>query len=381
MHGITGRMGYNQHLVRSIVAIRDQGGVALPNGDRVMPDPILVGRNHEKVAALAKRHGIARVATDIDQALANPEDTVFFDAGSTQMRVALLKRAIAAGKHVYCEKPISETLQESLDVARLARDRGVKSGVVQDKLYLPGLRKIAMLRDSGFFGRILSVRGEFGYWVFEGDWQPAQRPSWNYRKADGGGIILDMLPHWRYVLDNLFGAVQSVSCLGATHIPKRVDESGAPYDADADDAAYATFQLQSGVIAQINSSWDVRVKRDDLVTFQVDGTHGSAVAGLSRCYTQHRVNTPRPVWNPDQPQTMKFEEQWDEVPDNQVYENGFKLQWEEFIRHVVADTPWRFNLLEGAKGVQLAELGLKSWAERRWLDVPPLSLDVAERTV
>jgi predicted dehydrogenase len=379
MHGITGRMGYNQHLLRSIVAIRDQGGVALPDGDRVMPDPILVGRNHEKVSAIAKRHGIARVATDVGEALANRDDAIFFDAGSTQMRVALLKRAIAAGKHIYCEKPVSETLQESLDLAALARDRGVKSGVVQDKLYLPGLRKIAMLRDSGFFGRILSVRGEFGYWVFEGDWQAAQRPSWNYRKADGGGIILDMLPHWRYVLDNLFGAVEAVSCLGATHIPSRGDENGKLYTADADDAAYATFQLAGGIIAHVNSSWAVRVKRDDLVTFQVDGTHGSAVAGLSRCFTQHRVNTPRPVWNPDQPQTMRFEQQWDEVPDNQVYENGFKLQWEEFIRHVVAGAPWRRDLLEGAKGVQLAELATQSWQERRWVDVPALTLPKAER--
>ena len=381
MHGVTGRMGYNQHLVRSIVAIREQGGVALPNGDRMMPNPILVGRNVEKVRELAHRHGITRVANDVETALANPEDTIFFDAGSTQMRAALLSRAIEAGKHIYCEKPLSETLEQSLSLARLAHAHGVKSGVVQDKLYLPGLRKIRMLKDTGFFGRILSVRGEFGYWVFEGDWQAAQRPSWNYRKADGGGIILDMLPHWRYVLDNLFGEVKAVSCVGATHIANRFDEQGNAYKADADDAAYATFQLQDGVIAQINSSWAVRVKRDDLVTFQGDGTHGSAVAGLTRCYTQHRVNTPRPVWNPDQPQTMKFEEQWDEVPNNQVYENGFKLQWEEFIRHVAADTPWRFNLLEGAKGVQLAELGLKSWSERRWLDVPPLSLDAAERAV
>lgn len=378
MHGITGRMGYNQHLVRSIVAIQEQGGVALPNGDRVVPDPILVGRNEEKVRALASRHGVARVAKDVATALTNPEDTIFFDAGSTQMRAQLLTQAMEAGKHVYCEKPLSETLEESLTLARLAHAKGVKSGIVQDKLYLPGLRKIRMLRDSGFFGRILSVRGEFGYWVFEGDWQAAQRPSWNYRKKDGGGIILDMLPHWRYVMDNLFGEVKAVSCIGATHIPERVDENGQAYKADADDAAYATFQLEGGVIAHINSSWAVRVKRDDLVTFQVDGTLGSAVAGLTRCYTQHRVNTPRPVWNPDQPQTIKFQEQWEEVPDNQVYENGFKLQWEEFIRHVVADTPWKYDLLEGAKGVQLAELGLKSWAERRWLDVPPLSLEAGK---
>ena len=375
MHGVTGRMGYNQHLVRSIVAIRDQGGVTLPDGGRILPDPILVGRNTEKVRGLAARHGISRVAKDVDTALANSDDAIFFDAGSTQMRADLLTRAIESGKHVYAEKPISETLEQSLALMRLAQLRGVKTGVVQDKLYLPGLRKMRMLKDAGFFGRILSVRGEFGYWVFEGGWQPAQRPSWNYRKADGGGIILDMLPHWRYVLDNLFGEVKAVSCIGAIHIPSRVDEKEKEYKADADDAAYATFELEGGIIAQINSSWTVRVKRDDLVTFQVDGTLGSAVAGLTRCYTQHRVNTPRPVWNPDQPQTMKFEQQWEEVPDNQTYENGFKLQWEEFIRHVVADTPWKSNLLEGAKGVQLAELGMKSWAERRWLDVPPLSAE------
>ena len=376
MHGATGRMGYNQHLVRSILAIKEQGGIALPNGDRIVPNPILVGRNVEKVRELANRHGVARVAKDVETALANSDDIIFFDAGSTQMRASLLTRAIEAGKHVYCEKPLSETLEQSLSLARLAHAHRVKSGVVQDKLYLPGLRKIRMLKDAGFFGRILSVRGEFGYWVFEGNLQTPQRPSWNYRKSDGGGIILDMLPHWRYVLDNLFGEVKAVSCIGANHIQNRVDEQGQTYTADADDAAYATFELEGGVIAQINSSWTVRVKRTDLVTFQVDGTHGSAVAGLTRCYTQHRVNTPRPVWNPDQPQTMNFEDQWEEVPDNQVYENGFKIQWEEFIRHVVADAPWGFDFLEGAKGVQLAELGLKSWAERRWLDVPALSLEV-----
>jgi predicted dehydrogenase len=288
MHGVTGRMGYNQHLVRSIAAIRSAGGVILPNGDRAMPDPILVGRNADKLAEIAKLHDIARHTTDLNAALANPHDTIFFDAGSTQMRVELLTRAIQAGKHVYCEKPISETLDEALGLARLAKARGVKHGVVQDKLFLPGLRKLRMLREAGFFGRILSVRGEFGYWVFEGDLQPAQRPSWNYRKADGGGVILDMLPHWRYVLDNLFGTVVAVSCRGATHIPERIDEKGRRYKADADDAAYATFELEGGIIAQINSSWTTRVNRDDLVTFHVDGTHGSAVA-MSTARTAPRL--------------------------------------------------------------------------------------------
>jgi predicted dehydrogenase len=372
MHGVTGRMGYNQHLVRSILAIRDQGGIALSNGDRLRVDPIIVGRDADKIERLAQKHNIARWSADLDAVLANPEDTVFFDAGTTLMRASLLEKALAAGKHVYCEKPTSDTLEVALNLAKTARASGLKHGVVQDKLFLPGLLKLKMLRDSGFFGQILSVRGEFGYWVFEGDWQPAQRPSWNYRKADGGGIILDMLCHWRYVLDNLFGEVQAVSCLGATHIPERVDEKGNRFKADTDDAAYATFQLEGGVVAQINSSWTTRVRRDDLVTFHVDGTHGSAVAGLHKCWTQHRVNTPKPVWNPDQPQTMNFFADWEEVPDNWPAQNGFKAQWEMFLRHVAEDAPWEYGLEAGAKGVQLAELGLQSWAERRWLDVPKL---------
>ncbi len=372
MHGITGRMGYNQHLVRSVLAIRDQGGVQLSNGDMLQVDPILVGRNLEKVKAVAEKHGVARYSDDLDAALANPDDEIFFDAGATKIRAVLLEKALAAGKHVYCEKPTSDDLEIAIDIAKKARASGLKHGVVQDKLYLPGLMKLKMLRDSGFFGEILSVRGEFGYWVFEGDWQKAQRPSWNYRKDDGGGIIIDMLCHWRYVLDHTFAPVKSVSCLGATHIPTRVDENGKTYKADADDAAYATFELEGGIIAQVNSSWAVRVRRDDLVTFQVDGTHGSAVAGLHKCWTQHRVNTPKPVWNPDQPQTMDFFNDWEEVPDNWPADNGFKVQWEEFLRHVAEDAPWEFGLEAGARGVQLAELGLKSWEERRWLDVPEL---------
>ncbi len=372
MHGVTGRMGYNQHLVRSILAIRDQGGIALTNGDRLVVDPIIVGRDRDKIEALAKKHNIARWGTDLDAALANPDDTIFFDAGTTLMRAGLLERALAAGKHVYCEKPTSDDLDIAVKLAKTARASGLKHGVVQDKLFLPGLMKLKMLRDSGFFGKILSVRGEFGYWVFEGDWQKAQRPSWNYRKNDGGGIILDMLCHWRYVMDNLFGEVKAVSCLGATHIPQRVDEKGNTFDCDTDDAAYATFELEGGVIAQINSSWTTRVRRDDLVTFHVDGTHGSAVAGLHKCWTQHRVNTPKPVWNPDQPQAMNFFNDWEEVPDNWPADNGFKAQWEMFLRHVAEDAPWEYGLEAGAKGVQLAELGLKSWEERRWLDVPKL---------
>ena len=373
MHGVTGRMGMNQHLIRSILAIRAQGGVALSDGTRIMPDPILVGRNAGKMRDLAEAHGVERWSDDLDTALGNPDDVIFFDAGTTQMRPGLLERAIGAGKHVYCEKPIATNLEAAMRVVRLAERAGVKNGTVQDKLFLPGLRKLAMLRDSGFFGRILSVRGEFGYWVFEGDWQPAQRPSWNYREDEGGGIILDMVCHWRYVLDNLFGAVKSVSCLGATHIPERWDEQGRSYAATADDAAYATFELEGGVIAHVNSSWATRVYRDDLVTFQVDGTHGSAVAGLTDCVIQPRQATPRPVWNPDQKQTIDFYDTWQPVPDNETCDNGFKMQWEMFIRHVCEDAPYPYGLIEGAKGVQLVECATRSWRERRWIDVPKLT--------
>ena len=377
MHGVTGRMGMNQHLIRSVLEIRRQGGVALKDGTRIVPDPLLVGRNAAKVEELARRHGVSRWTTDLDSALKSKDDTVFFDAASTQLRPKLVRLAIAAGKHIYCEKPVSTTLASATALYAAAKKARVKHGVVQDKLWLPGLLKLQKLKAQGFFGRILSVRGEFGYWVFEGDrgkGQPAaQRPSWNYRKQDGGGIILDMLCHWRYVLDNLFGEVRAVSCLGATHIPYRWDESGRKYKATADDAAYATFQLAGGVVAHFNSSWDVRVRRDDLLTLQVDGTKGSAVAGLRKCFFQTYEATPKPVWNPDIPQPIDFFDGWNEVPDED-YDNAFKAQWELFLKHVAGEGAFRWNLLEGAKGVQLAELGLKSWKQRKWLDVPNLRL-------
>jgi predicted dehydrogenase len=374
MHGVTGRMGMNQHLIRSIVAMRKEGGVELENGDRVMPDPILVGRNEEKIAQLAKAHGIERWTTDLDGALSAREDTVFFDAATTLLRPSLLAKAIDAGKHVYCEKPVATNLKDALALVRKAKAAGIRHGVVQDKLFLPGLRKLKLLVESGFFGRILSVRGEFGYWVFEGDLQPSQRPSWNYRAEEGGGIVLDMMCHWRYVLDNTFGEVHSVSCLGATHIPERWDERGEKYRATADDAAYATLELAGGIIAQINSSWTTRVRRDDLVTFHVDGTHGSAVAGLTDVFTQARVNTPKAVWNPDVKQPIDFFAGWQEVPEYGASDNAFKVQWEAFIRHAVDGEPFKWDLVEGAKGVQLVECALQSWRERRWIDVPALDL-------
>ncbi len=372
MNGVTGRMGTNQHYIRSILAIRKQGGVKVSDDLVLMPEPTLVGRNAAKLEQLAAMDQGVKWTTDLDAALKDPENIIYFDAQTTGRRYAGVEKAVAAGKHVYCEKPTAVSTEQAFALYQLAKKGGVKHGVVQDKLWLPGLLKFRMLRDQGFFGKILSVRGEFGYWVFEGDTVKPQRPSWNYRKEDDGGIIVDMLCHWRYVLDHCFGKVKSVSCLGATHVPKRWDENNKPYDCTADDSAYATFELEGGVVAQFNSSWTVRVRRDDLLTMQVDGTHGSAVVGLRDCVVQHASATPRCTWNPDIDSPIKYMEGWNRVPDWVSSENAFKAQWELFLRHVALDEPFPWDLREGAKGVQLAEIGLKSWEERRWLDVPEL---------
>jgi predicted dehydrogenase len=373
MNGASGRMGYRQHLVRSILAIRDAGGVQLSDGRRVQVRPILVGRHEDKLREIARRHDIEHWTTSLDEALADPQWEVYGDFLVTEARVPAIKKAIAAGKAVYTEKPTAESFTDALELARLAKQAGIKNGVVHDKLYLPGLRKLKRLIDSGFFGRILSVRGEFGYWVFEGDGIPAQRPSWNYRSEDGGGIVLDMFPHWSYVLENLFGRVESVYAQTATHIPTRYDVRGTPYAATADDAAYAIFGLEGGVVAEFNSSWDVRVNRDELLELQVDGTEGSAVAGLFGCKVQHRSATPRPTWNPDVPDTHDYAADWHQVPENEVFENGFKVQWEEFLRHVAEDAPNRFDFLAGARGVLLAEKGLESAATGARVQLPEVS--------
>jgi predicted dehydrogenase len=372
MNGVTGRMGAHQHLERSVLAIIAQGGVKISDSEAIVPRPILVGRNAAKLEALARDHGGLPWTTDLDAALGEAEYSIYFDAQTTDARAESVRKAIARGKHIYCEKPSAGSLEAAYELYQLAQKAGVKHGVVQDKLWLPGLLKLRALRDSGFFGRIFSVRGEFGYWVFDGETTEAQRPSWNYRKEDGGGIILDMLCHWRYVLDNLFGPVRAVSCLGATHILRRWDEGGRPYDATADDAAYASFQLEGDVVAHFNSSWDVRVRRDDLLTIQVDGTQGSAVAGLRDCWMQAADRTPRPVWNPDVQNPHNYFDDWQLVSGGETFDNAFKSQWELFLRHIVTGEPFRWNLLEGAKGVQLAEKGLESWRKRAWVDVPAL---------
>ncbi len=373
MNGVTGRMGTNQHLMRSIVEIIKQGGVSISNDEVIMPDPILVGRNLAKLEKLAAMSGIEKWTTELDSALSDPHYTIYFDSQTTDRRSAAVKKAIKAQKHIYCEKPIAVTIEEAIDLYNSARKAGIKHGVVQDKLWLPGILKLKLLIDTGFFGKIHSVQGDFGYWVFEGNHIESQRPSWNYRKEDGGGIILDMFPHWRYLLDNLFGSVKAVSCFGAVHVKKRWQENGKPYDCTADDAAYATFELENEIIAQFNSSWTTRVQRDDLLTLHVDGSHGSAIAGLRSCVSQSYAHTPRPVWNPDVDSPIDYHDQWTPVPSSKEYDNAFKIQWELFLRYVVKDEPFPWDLLEGVKGIQLAESAHESWHTRKWVDIPDLA--------
>ena len=384
LNGVTGRMGTNQHLIRSVLAIMQQGGVRVGPDLTLMPDPILTGRNENKLKALAERHGPPltgrplKYTTDLDAALSGNaeggEYEIFFDASGTTHRARFIEMAVEHKKAIYCEKPTAVTADEAVRLAKLAEDAGLKNGVVQDKLWLPGFRKVQALKELGFFGKILSVRGEFGYWVFTGHVgdQPAQRPSWNYRAKEGGGIMIDMFCHWQYVISNLFGPIKKLVAYGATDLPERIDENGEKYQATADDSAYAIFLLEDGTVCQFNSSWCTRVRRDDLLTVQIDGTDGSAVAGLRECWVQDAAFTPKPVWNPDIPQPIDFYGGWQQVPPTTEYDNAFKIQWENFLRHVALDEPFRWSLMEGARGVQLAELGMHSWREGKWVDVPTL---------
>ncbi len=374
LNGVTGRMGYRQHLVRSLLAIREQGGIRLEDGSCLYPEPILVGRTAERLRAIAERHGLDRWTTSVDEVLSDPSVDVYFDAQVTSHREVALLQAIEAGKHVYTEKPAAGTLDGALRLARAAKAAGITHGVVHDKLFLPGIIKLNRLLGSGFFGRVLSVRLEFGYWVFEGDEIPAQRPSWNYRAEAGGGIVLDMFPHWQYLLTDLFGPISAVYARTATHIPRRWDEFGTPYDATADDAAYGVLEFASGAFASVNSSWAVRVNRRELLELQVDGTAGSAVSGLRDCAVQHRVSTPLPVWNPDLPDPIEYQALWSDVPDNMAFDNGFKVEWELFLTCASEGRPFAWDLFEGARGVQLANLALRSSAEGRRLEVPPLAV-------
>ena len=373
MNGVTGRMGGNQHLKNSIAAIRREGGITLSDGTRLVPDPILVGRNAERLKAAAEANGIEKWSTNLDVLLADPAYPVYFDAVKTEARVGNILNAIDAGKHIYTEKPTAENYEDALSLYTAAKAKGIKHGVVADKLWAPGINKLRMLMQSGFFGKVIMVRIEGCYWVFEGDLQPAQRPSWNYKKTEGGGMILDMMPHYFYMLKAMGGRPLDIVCHADTLVKRRWDESDQPYDADADDSLMSISRLEDGAMAQIMSSWCVRVRDEDIIVMQVDGTEGSAVAGLRHCWTQRREATPKGQWSLDVAEPVDFYEDWQKVPETAPYKNAFRMQWELFLRHLVEGGEFPWNLKEGAAGVQYAEAAERSWKDRRWIDLPEVA--------
>ena len=372
INGATGRMGTTQHMA-NLLAIAAEGGLPLENGDRLIPELLLVGRDAGKLKALAAAHSNQRWTTSLDEAFAAP-DRVFMDCAATGDRPRRVKQAIAAGKHIFIEKPTAPTVDEAMALARLADRAGLKHGVIQDKLFLPGFAKLLSLSQSGFFGRILSVRVDAGSWIFDGTDRECQRPSWNYKKAEGGGLALDMMAHWRYMIDRLASPIIGVCALMSTAIPQRVDEQGKPYAVDAEDTNYALLKLENGAVGMITNSWATRPRRDDTMVVQIDGTLGSAAAGRFRCYTQSAAETPEAFTAAARPGGVDLMAPWREVPDTGPHKNPFRQCWEAFLRHLAEDAPYLPTLVEGAKAVQLADLAYRSVAEQKWMEVADLRL-------
>ena len=368
VNGATGRIGATQHLANALAPIRAEGGLAV-GGDRIVPRLLLVGRDRERLAGIAENYGIEDWTNDLDAALAKPEFTVFFDAAATSQRVSALNKAIAAGKHIYSEKPVAPSVAEGRALLRAAQARGLKAGAVEDKLNLPGLQKMLRLAQAGFFGRVTGFRLDFGWWVFDGAEKPSQRPSWNYRSG-GGGLTHDMVPHWRYVIEGILGPIARVVTATKTAIPERVDEEGKRYAVDVDDTSVTLAELASGAVGTIICSWATRVRRDDLVTLQIDGTGGSALAGLHRCWVQSAADTPTiHRFNPDTDIDADYRRQWTQVADTNTYTNPYRVGWENFLRHVAADAPLLCDFAAGLRDVQLAEACYRSVAQQTWVTV------------
>ncbi len=377
VHGATGRIGSTQHLANALIPIIDEGGLALGD-DRLVPRLLLVGRDADRLAAVARAHKLTDWTTDIDAALADPAYAIFFDAAATQQRAAVLEQAIGAGKHVYCEKPVAPTAAQARALLRQAQTRGCKHGVVEDKLHLPGLQKLAALTTRGDLGRIVSFQLEFGWWVFDGTEQRCQRPSWNYR-ADGGGIFLDMYPHWRYVIETLIGRVARVASSAWTATPERVDERGERYRVMVEDSAATLVEAEGGIFGTIASSWATRVRRDDLLTLQVDGTKGSAVAGLHRCHVQSAAATPAIAhFSVMQDIGADYRQGWSQAPPLSCYpKNPYRVGWEAFLRHVAADAPMACDFSAGIRDVAFAEACRRSVQEHRWVEMPGVEQEQA----
>jgi predicted dehydrogenase len=367
VNGATGRIASTQHLTNALVPIRAEGGLAV-GGDRLMPRLLLCGRDEKRLAALARENGIDRWTTDLDAALSDPAYSIFFDAAATVQRMPTLTKAVAAGKHIYSEKPVALSVSDGLALLAAVRARNLKHGAVEDKVFLPGLQKLGQLAKQKFFGRVTGFRLDFGWWVFDGLDRKSQRPSWNYKRSGAGGLTMDMYPHWRYVIESILGPIRRIVAATATAIPRRADESGDRYDVDVDDTSLTLAELDNGAVGTIVCSWATRVRRDDLLTFQVDGTGGSAIAGVHRCWTQSAGDTPdvRHI-NPMVDIGFDYRRDWKEVPGPAVHTNPYRIGWERFLRHVVAGEPMASDLSAGVRDVKLVEACHRSAAESKWV--------------
>jgi predicted dehydrogenase len=370
VNGATGRIGSTQHLAHALVPIIAEGGLAL-GADRLIPRLLLVGRDADRLAAVARAHGIMDWSTDLDAALADPAYAIFFDAAATQQRLTVLDKAIAAGKHVYSEKPVARTAAHGQALLEKAQARGLKHGAVEDKVHLPGLQKLAALTTSGALGRIVGFRLEFGWWVFDGSDRPCQRPSWNYRSG-GGGLILDMYPHWRYIIETIVGSIVRVASSEWIATPERVDEQGKRYAVAVEDSAATLVEIEGGAFGTILSSWATRVRRDDLLTLQVDGSKGSAIAGLHRCHVQMNAQTPSIAhFSVMKDIGADYRHDWTEAPPLPSYTNPYRVGWERFLRHVATDAPMPSDFAAGIRDVAFAEACHRSMRERTWIAFPP----------
>ena len=373
LNGATGRIGATQHLANALAPIRAEGGLQA-GPDRIVPRLLLLGRDRDALAGLAQSYGIDDWTTDLDAALARPDFPVFFDAAATTQRVSALRKAVAAGKHIYSEKPVAPSLAEGRALLHAAQARGLKAGAVEDKINLPGLQKLLALSQSGYFGRVTGFRLDFGWWVFDGAERDSQRPSWNYQRSGGGGLTSDMLPHWRYVIEGILGPIRRGVSATPTAIPERVDEEGNRFHVDVDDTSVTLAELASGAVGTIICSWATRVRRDDLVTLQIDGTGGSALAGLHRCWMQSAAGTPTiRRFNPDIDIAEDYRAQWTEVAGAAAYTNPYRVGWENFLRHVVADAPLVCNFAAGLRDVQLAEACYRSVAQQTWVTLDDIA--------
>ena len=283
-----------------------------------------------------------------------PSFPILFDAAATKQRVSTLTKAIAAGKHIYSEKPVALSVADGMALLTAARARNLKHGAVEDKIFLPGLQKLSAARRAEILRprhrlsprfRLVGVRRIRAQ-------KPAAKlelPAKRCRRSHHGYVSALALRRSKAFSARSVGLWHAT----ATAIPQRADESGTRYDVDVDDTSLTLAELENGAVGTIACSWATRVRRDDLLTFQIDGTSGSAVAGLHRCWAQSAGDTPevRHI-NPMVDIGFDYRRDWKEVPGLAAYANPYRVGWDRFLKHIVTGEPLASDLSAGIRDVQ-----------------------------